>query len=569
MEFVDGPSSQGFGSNPQFSWQPWGHLGDDKAVPVGTLGRVIADGVVLFADWGTKLGGKLADEMMMTRNSPASGICVIVQHDGWRSMIAHLSETHLNPGNRVKRGDATCKTGNTGNSTGPHAHIEVFLAPSPGVAPFGRYNPRLQIAHEDKVAAIAAAALQVLKPNQRKVGPANVVQRADAKIAAKQVRLIQANTVETFTGYVIGQEVNLGGVRSNIWYVDAKGKAWAGGFTSQAITGLPNLTPPPPVPAKPAAPALKANQRLAGASGGAQRAAATRSAKIVRTIPGNTIENFTHWERGEKITLGGVTSDVWLRDSIGAAWSGIFTSQSAAGLVEYKAPAVVPAPPKPVVPKPVPAPPPTPAPDAGTPAVKPYTFPKQIPSMTGVYPAASNKFERGNLDAVIDTVWVHQFRANEPTDDPVTNRFTVHQGSLRNTFTQEDARVASVQVSVEGKSVDGYVALTDRAYHGGPDANGQWGVEVYGAMDPETLATLATVIVELEAVAGRQLRLRRHSEVMATDCGKHVDLDLIGRMVAAARGNAPLPSDEARVLLEGFAAFMLKQIPTYLMTTRK
>ncbi|MDN4611964.1 M23 family metallopeptidase [Arthrobacter burdickii] len=552
MEFVDGPKSQLFGANPQFAWQPWGHLGYDVACAIGTTARFIADGVVLFADWGSKLGGKLADEMMMIRNSPASGIVVIAQHDGWRSMIAHMDSTHLNAGQRIKRGDAAGKTGSTGNSTGPHAHIETFLAPSPGIAPFGRYNPALQVAHEDKVAAIAAAALGALKPNQRKVGPANVVQRADALTSSKQVRLIQANTVETFTGYVIGQEVNLGGVRSNIWYLDAKGKVWAGGFTSQAITGLPNLTPPPPAPAKPAAPALKPNQRLAGAGGGAQRASASRSAKVVRTIPGNTIENFTHWVRGEKLTLGGITTDVWFKDSIGEAWAGIFTSQSTAGLVEHKA----------LAPTPKPAPVPSPAPAPST--TEAYTFPKQIPSMTGIYPAAPNKFERGNLDPIIDSLFIHQFRANEPSDDPVTNRFTVHQESLRNTFGQEDDRVASVQISVEKRSVDGYVALTDRAYHSGPKANGQWGVEVYGAMDPETLATLAQVIVELEAVAGRQLRLRRHSEVMSTACGTHVDLDLIGRMVAATRGAASLPIDETRAVLEDFATFTLQQIPTYL-----
>jgi hypothetical protein len=560
MEFVDGPRTQGFGEHPEFAWQPWGHLGEDKGVAIGTVARAIADGTVLFADWGTKLGGKLADEMMMIRNSPASGIPVIIQHDGWRSMVAHLDSTHLNPGDRVKRGDIIGRTGNTGNSTGPHAHVETFLAPSPGVAPFGRYNPRLQIAHEDKVAAIALQAATILAPNQRKVGPWNLVQRAEASTSAQQVRLIPANTVETFTGYVIGEEVDFGGVRSNIWYVDGTGKVWSGGFTSQVITGLPNLTPAPPAPAAPAVPVLKPNQRLTGPDGGVQRASASRSADVVRQIPGNTIENFTHWVRGESITLGGVTSDVWFKDSIGEVWSGVFTSQSTDGLVEYRTPAPAP--------KPAPAPAPIPMPDAGTPGEKPYTFGKQIPSMTGIYPAAPNKFERGNLDAIIDTLWVHQFRANEPADDPVTNRFTVHQGSLRNTFTAEDARIASVQISVEGRSVDGYVALTDRAYHGGPKANGQWGMELFGAMDPETLATAAIVIVELEDVAGRQLRLRRHKEVMNTACGTHVDLDLIGRMVAAARKPPVAPGVEPRAVLEGFAAYILQQIPTYLETRK-
>lgn len=519
MEFVDGPTSQVFGANPQFSWQPWGHLGEDKAVPIGTPARAISDGIVLFADWGTKLGGALADEMMMIRNSPDSGIPVIIQHDGWRSMVAHLDSTHLNKGQKVKRGDIIGKTGNTGNSTGPHSHTETFLAPSPRTAPFGRYNPRLQVAHEDKVAALAAAAATVLKPNQRKVGPANLIQRKSANTKAAQVRLIKANTVETFTGYVVGEMVNTGGVRSNIWYRDGQGYVWAGGFTSQVITGLPNLTPPP-APATPAAPALKPNQRLTGKAGATQRSQPTTAGKQVRAIPGNGIENFTHWTHGEKVTSGGVTSNLWYKDSIGFVWAGAFTTQTSAGLTQY------------VAPKPAPTPTPVPTP---TPKPEPYTFEKAVPCVTGIYPAARNKFEKGNVHNTKNPspdLFLHQFATATKEENPEVNRETVHIGSLRNTFTQEDDRVASVFFAVEGKEVDQYVDLDDRAYHGGPVGNDFWAIEIYGGMDAETLATVALLIHQLQEEFDVRFNLRRHNEVMNTQCGRHVDLERIAALVA-------------------------------------
>ena len=152
MEYVDGPVTQVYGAGKELSWQlGYGHLGEDKGVPVGTTARSIADGEVIFAGWAKDCPAHLKNQILVMGDAP--GIFVwILHHDQngpWESLTCHGSETLLNAGDRVVRGQTIMKTGNTGLSTGPHAHYEVFTRPCSNVPPFSRYNPRLQIANED------------------------------------------------------------------------------------------------------------------------------------------------------------------------------------------------------------------------------------------------------------------------------------------------------------------------------------------------------------------------------------------------------------------------------------
>lgn len=96
-----------------------------------------------------------------------------------------------------------------------------------------------------------------LAANQRLAGPAGVRQRAKADTSGDVVREIPGGSVEVFIGFVHGQNVTVGDITSDIWFVDAKGFAWSGGFESQSVVGLPDLTvsaPPAPAP-EPAVPA--------------------------------------------------------------------------------------------------------------------------------------------------------------------------------------------------------------------------------------------------------------------------------------------------------------------------
>lgn len=310
---VNAPVSQPFGVNPN-SFQPQGHYGIDFACAVGTDIRAIGDGVVRWADWNQKLG---ANQWMIIPGATGSGIFVVIDHgNGYVSLYCHLDSTPMNVGQRVTAGSIIGKSGNTGNSTGPHLHLEVVLMRNINGYRYGRIDPASVMSHLQTVGST------ITTPNQRKVGSANLNQRAEPKTSARVVRVVPGNTIETFTGYVHGEMVNSGGVKSNIWYKDNQGYVWSGGFTTQTGTGLVNETPK----------ALAPNQRMVIAGGAIQRSAPDRTGAVLRNIKGNTIEVFSGYVHGEKISSGGITSDVWFRDSVGYVWCGGFTSQSTSGL---------------------------------------------------------------------------------------------------------------------------------------------------------------------------------------------------------------------------------------------
>ena len=391
---------------------------------------------------------------------------------------------------------------------------------------------------------------KALAKDQRLVGPAGAIQRDAPRKAGKEIRRIAGNTVEAFLGYVRGEKVSSGGVTTDLWYADKDGYVWAGGFTEQKTDGLKELAQTP------AKPVLAANQRLVGHSGAIQRKDALTASGEVRRIAGDTVETFTHWVAGEKVTLGGVTSDLWYKDSQGFVWAGAFTEQKKDGLQEFTAATLTPT--KPAIP-----------------AEPEYAFKASVPCVTEVIPAALDKFQRGGMPVAQKDLVVHQFIAGE-------TKLDTHISSVIATFTGGD-RVASAHFAVEGKRVIQFVDLSDRAYHAGPGGNDFWSIEVYPGMDGETLATLGKLIRELEALAGTKLKLRKHMDIMATRCGEDVDLERIDAVAhpvsmdiptviappvfiptpapAAPEVTTPVDLDAERVLLTRYA---LWQIDNYL-----
>ncbi|SDO49138.1 Peptidase family M23 [Streptomyces sp. cf386] len=94
-------------------WQST-HSGQDFAVPSGTQ--------VVAAHGGTvvKAGGNGAGD------GPAYGNAVVIKHgNGTFSQYAHLSRVDVKIGQVVKTGQQIAKSGNTGNSSGPHLHFEI------------------------------------------------------------------------------------------------------------------------------------------------------------------------------------------------------------------------------------------------------------------------------------------------------------------------------------------------------------------------------------------------------------------------------------------------------------
>jgi murein DD-endopeptidase MepM/ murein hydrolase activator NlpD len=89
-------------------WSKGYHTGVDYAVPVGTDVLAVADGVIDPATWGKSYGIQLVQKL-----------------DGGWFIYAHLSKALVKPGDKVVAGQVIAKSGNTGNSTGPHLHVEL------------------------------------------------------------------------------------------------------------------------------------------------------------------------------------------------------------------------------------------------------------------------------------------------------------------------------------------------------------------------------------------------------------------------------------------------------------
>jgi LysM repeat protein len=102
-----------------------GHRGIDIGAPTGTNIYASAEGVVI----ATKTGCKVKQ----TRCGGGYGNLVIVQHpNGTKTLYAHMSKLNTTNGARVAKGEVIGYVGNTGRSTGPHIHFEVFNAKNPG-----------------------------------------------------------------------------------------------------------------------------------------------------------------------------------------------------------------------------------------------------------------------------------------------------------------------------------------------------------------------------------------------------------------------------------------------------
>lgn len=102
-------------------WQNGYHTGIDFRCPVGTKVKAAIPGRVIHA--GTGGWGR------------AYGIHVIVEGrvngKAVRVLYAHLStvQGYAHPGQDVAAGEVLGRSGNTGNTTGPHLHLEVRRAP--------------------------------------------------------------------------------------------------------------------------------------------------------------------------------------------------------------------------------------------------------------------------------------------------------------------------------------------------------------------------------------------------------------------------------------------------------
>ena len=87
------------------------HAGIDIAFPSGTVISAVKEGTVVAANY----------------YSSGYGYHVIINHgDGYKTLYGHCSSLLVNVGDKVTKGQAIGKVGNTGKSTGPHLHLNVY-----------------------------------------------------------------------------------------------------------------------------------------------------------------------------------------------------------------------------------------------------------------------------------------------------------------------------------------------------------------------------------------------------------------------------------------------------------
>lgn len=85
------------------------HEGIDIAVPVGTHVYSAIDGTVTLAAYSESAGNWVK----------------VTNEAGWTVIMMHMDSLTVSQGQEVKKGDHLGYSGNTGNSTGPHLHLEV------------------------------------------------------------------------------------------------------------------------------------------------------------------------------------------------------------------------------------------------------------------------------------------------------------------------------------------------------------------------------------------------------------------------------------------------------------
>lgn len=87
------------------------HTGTDICCPIGTQIKAVASGTVTFAQMNGSYGNLIK----------------IDHGNGVETWYAHCSELYATVGEQVNAGDVIAAVGMTGNTTGPHLHLEIRI----------------------------------------------------------------------------------------------------------------------------------------------------------------------------------------------------------------------------------------------------------------------------------------------------------------------------------------------------------------------------------------------------------------------------------------------------------
>ena len=87
------------------------HTGTDIAAPTGTPIKAVASGTVTFSE----------------KSGPYGNLIKITHENGVETWYGHCSKLYATVGQKVEAGEVIAAVGSTGNSTGPHLHLEIRI----------------------------------------------------------------------------------------------------------------------------------------------------------------------------------------------------------------------------------------------------------------------------------------------------------------------------------------------------------------------------------------------------------------------------------------------------------
>ena len=133
--------SQDFGAFPNNGVNPaGGHTGNDEAAPSGTPVHAAGDGVIIHSGW---FDDSYADNLLWLLDFGGETLVLDCGDDEPTFVYAHLLESWVSYGTRVKKGQVIGLSGNSGTrTTGDHLHNEA-IAPGYNLnsPTLGRVNP--------------------------------------------------------------------------------------------------------------------------------------------------------------------------------------------------------------------------------------------------------------------------------------------------------------------------------------------------------------------------------------------------------------------------------------------
>jgi murein DD-endopeptidase MepM/ murein hydrolase activator NlpD len=113
---VRGAVNSEFGRRPS----PWTHTPEFHG------------GIDIKAQTGTPVHAPAAGTIIHAGPAQDYGNAVIIEHGrDIRTLYGHLSKVAVRPGQKVERGTLLALSGNTGRSSGPHLHYEIYVKGQP------------------------------------------------------------------------------------------------------------------------------------------------------------------------------------------------------------------------------------------------------------------------------------------------------------------------------------------------------------------------------------------------------------------------------------------------------